>query len=215
MFFLPFILRFKNIETVFLLSIYSQYKLIKHLNRWPTVCAQPTVWLWRDAVCKVLEKTSSTLEEGIKSQYISIFLDFSKAFDWIGHKILLDKLNFIIGDCGLSLNWIQSYLKTLHFGNLYYVFLTQATKKSDNKHKNSQLWEWNPCIITFYLPDNIELVHKQQITKIRIKLTCGPKKPNRLMCTYMNQFRIFIILCLSLRPHNFLAIKRVQKLILQ
>jgi Reverse transcriptase (RNA-dependent DNA polymerase) len=43
------------------------------------------------------------------NQVDAIYTDFSKAFDSVDHKILLDKLN-ILGFTGNFLNWIASYL---------------------------------------------------------------------------------------------------------
>ena len=56
---------------------------------------------------EVLDRITSFLDSG--NTPINIFLDQSKAFDTINHKILLAKLKYY-GICGTSLNWFNSYL---------------------------------------------------------------------------------------------------------
>ena len=58
-----------------------------------------------------LLKITDDILEGIEDAEVSImiFLDFSKAFDTINHRLLLEKLK-ILGFDGPSCNWIKSYL---------------------------------------------------------------------------------------------------------
>lgn len=58
-----------------------------------------------------LLKVTDDILEGIEDFEVSImiFLDFSKAFDTINHRLLLEKLK-ILGFDGPSCNWIKSYL---------------------------------------------------------------------------------------------------------
>ena len=57
-------------------------------------------------------ETVESLYTAIDKKLITcgIFLDFSKAFDAINHKILLDKM-CKYGICGLPLKWFKSYLE--------------------------------------------------------------------------------------------------------
>ena len=59
------------------------------------------------AMVILIEKISETLDRG--DCVIGVFLDFSKAFDTVDHKILLQKLE-IYGIKNISLKWFESYL---------------------------------------------------------------------------------------------------------
>ena len=54
----------------------------------------------------LIDKITSELEKG--NSVLGV-LDFSKAFDCINHKILLQKPHYY-GICGIALDWFKSYL---------------------------------------------------------------------------------------------------------
>ena len=60
-----------------------------------------------DAILEFLENVYESFEEN--NFYLSIFLDFSKAFDTISHDILLDKLEYM-GFRGPVHSWLSSFL---------------------------------------------------------------------------------------------------------
>jgi ribonuclease P/MRP protein subunit RPP40 len=60
------------------------------------------------AVLKLLDSVIDSLDRGEFSA--AIFLDFSKAFDTVNHRILLDKLNHY-GIRGVANKWVESYLE--------------------------------------------------------------------------------------------------------
>jgi len=60
-----------------------------------------------DAILEFLDGAVDVLDQ--KKSMITVFLDFTKAFDTVKHNILIDKLRFL-GIRGLSLEWFRSYL---------------------------------------------------------------------------------------------------------
>ena len=59
------------------------------------------------ALLTFIDKVIQAIENG--EYAIGVFLDFSKAFDTVDHKILLDKLDHC-GIRGCALSWFRSYL---------------------------------------------------------------------------------------------------------
>lgn len=59
------------------------------------------------ALVMMVDKISDALDKG--KHVLGLFLDFTKAFDTVNHRILLDKLNHY-GIRGVALDWFKSYL---------------------------------------------------------------------------------------------------------
>ena len=92
---------FKNYRLIFVLSCFSKlleklmYKrLIKRIRE--------------HAVIELVDKVSKTIDKG--EYTIGIFLDLSKAFDTINHKILIKKLEHY-GIRGITQLWFKDYLE--------------------------------------------------------------------------------------------------------
>jgi len=60
-----------------------------------------------DAVLEFIDNVFNTLDRRLSM--ITVFLDFSKAFDTVKHEILVDKMDYV-GVRGLALEWFRSYL---------------------------------------------------------------------------------------------------------
>ena len=60
-----------------------------------------------DALLEYTDNAYRTLD--VNDHFLTIFIDFTKAFDTVNHDILLDKLRHI-GFRGNSYNWFNSYL---------------------------------------------------------------------------------------------------------
>ena len=58
------------------------------------------------ALITLIDKIPAALDNG--EIVVGLFLDFSKAFDTVDHKILLNKL-FNYGIQGIPLKWFKSY----------------------------------------------------------------------------------------------------------
>ena len=69
----------------------------------------PTLWIWATshALNYSIDKIKQSIEKG--DHVLGIFIDLSKAFDTIDHKILINKLNHY-GVRGNTLSLIESYL---------------------------------------------------------------------------------------------------------
>ena len=76
------------------------------------------------ALITLIDKISAALDNS--EIVVGLFLDFSKAFDTVDHKILLNKL-FHYGIQDIPLKWLKSYLSQR------YQYVTYNNHKSTNK----------------------------------------------------------------------------------
>ena len=60
-----------------------------------------------DAILEFIDNIHSSLNN--QESVVTVFLDFSKAFDTVNHRILLQKM-YKLGFRGIMLNWFESYL---------------------------------------------------------------------------------------------------------
>ena len=77
------------------------------------------------ALITLVDKITESLQKG--ECVLGVFLDFSKAFDTVIHKILLDKL-YLYGIRGTALDWITNYLSDRK------QYVVYNNTKSDEKH---------------------------------------------------------------------------------
>ena len=86
-------------------------RLICFFEKFGIICSQKFGFLKNcstsDAILEFTEKIYQSLNN--RKYFISVFLDFSKAFDTVNHQILLRKLS-ASGIRGSTLRWVESYL---------------------------------------------------------------------------------------------------------
>ena len=106
------------------------------------------------AALEMTDKISTQLDEG--KLPMAIFLDLSKAFDTIDHKILIDKLSYY-GISGNSLNWFQSYLSNRKQFVDYNGELSSYANVTTGVPQGSIL---GPLLFIIYMNDVVKITNK-------------------------------------------------------
>ena len=104
-----------------------------------------------------------------KKEYtIGVFLDFSKAFNCVNHKIILRKLSHY-GICGTALKLLESYLSDRH------QYVQNNNSQSQFKpHSVPQVSILGPLHFDIYINDIVASFHYRQMMVVFMlpALTC-------------------------------------------
>ena len=110
----------KIFEKIVFNQIYNYFEIFKLFN--PSQFGFRKKNSTSNTITNALQYIYDHLDQG--DSVVSVFLDFSKAFDCVNHKILLGKMS-MYGVRGVANRWFQSYLS----GRRQYVSLNNITSE--------------------------------------------------------------------------------------
>lgn len=153
---------FENYRPISLLSVFS--KIIERLmfNRIYSFLCKYNVLNNEQYGFRPDHSTELALADAVNNIYnsldknntcVGVFLDLSKAFDTIDHKILLSKL-FFYGIRGTTLNWLDSYLSNRYQYTLYKNSKSELAKIACGVPQGSIL---GPLLFIIYVNDIVNV----------------------------------------------------------
>lgn len=137
-------------------------RLVDHLDNNNIICNnQHGFRRGRSTTSAVLTVTDSILRSFDGNKYsLAVFIDLSKAFNMVDHKLLLDKLN-LMGVRGVAFDWFKNYLhqrkQYVNFNNVNsdYKFIERSVPQGSIL---------GPILFNIYINDIVETVQNVNIT---------------------------------------------------